>query len=83
MNKPDPTLNNDEEQIEESGEVLQKAYEFVPQGLCSFRQRGTYLVCVSCEIQHAVYIGMDKIMVGEDEEGKPIIQLRSQGLRSK
>jgi hypothetical protein len=62
---------------EEEGELLQKAYEFIPNGLCQYKQRGPYLVCTSCELQHAQYIGMDRIMVGEDEDGKPILKERS------
>jgi hypothetical protein len=62
-----------EEPIEET---LQPSYQFTPPGRHTYRQQGPYLVCKSCEIQHAVYIGMDKIMVGEDEEGNPIVKRR-------
>jgi len=67
-----------EEVIKEEGEVMQKAFEFIPSGTCTFKQRGPYLICTSCEIQHANWIGMDKIMVGEDEKGKPILKSRSE-----
>jgi len=70
--------NQDEQEvIVEEGEVMQKEFEFTPTGTCRFRQRGPYLVCVSCEVQHATWIGMDKIMTGEDENGKPIGRSRS------
>lgn len=70
--------NQDEQEvIVEEGGVMQKEFEFTPTGTCSFRQRGPYLVCVSCEVQHATWIGMDKIMTGEDENGKPIVRSRS------
>jgi len=71
--------NENEEVIDEvrdEGEVMRKEYEFSPSALCKYKQRGPYLVCTSCELQHATWIGMDKIMVGEDETGKPIVKSR-------
>jgi hypothetical protein len=62
-----------EEAIEET---MQFSYQFTPPGRHTYRQQGIYLVCKSCEIQHAVYIGLDKIMVGEDKEGHPIVKKR-------
>jgi len=37
-------------------------------------QQGPFLVCKSCPIEHAVWIGMDKRLIGIDEDGKPIFQ---------
>lgn len=51
-------------------------YSFVPEGKHTYRQEGGYLVCRSCELRHAVWIGMDKIMVGEDSNGNPILRKR-------
>jgi hypothetical protein len=51
-------------------------YVFIPPGRHEWRQRGPYLVCVSCELQHAVFIGMDLIMTGLDKEGQPILKKR-------
>lgn len=79
--KMDNEKNEDIQEVEEvkaEVEVMQKAYEFTPSGTCTFRQRGPYIVCTSCEIQHANWIGMDRIMVGEDEKGKPILKSRSE-----
>lgn len=67
-----------EDEIIDEGEVMQKEYEFIPSGLCKYKQRGPYLICTSCEVQHAVWIGMEKILVGEDENGKPIVKSRSE-----
>lgn len=50
-------------------------FQFVAKN-CQWRQQGPYLVCKSCFIEHATYIGMEKILVGMDEEGKPIIKNR-------
>lgn len=66
----------EEQKIEDEGEVLRKEYEFSPGAFCKYKQRGPYLICTSCEIQHAVWIGMDKMMVGEDDNGKPIVKSR-------
>lgn len=70
---------NETEEVVPEGEVLEQEYEFKPGALCKYRQRGTYLVCTSCELQHAVYIGIDHIMTGEDEAGMPIIEKRTFG----
>ena len=61
------------------GEVLDfnnPAYTFEPNEQHEWRQQGIYLICKSCEITHAVYIGMNKILVGLDKEGKPILEKR-------
>ncbi len=54
----------------------QPDFSFLPQGRHVYRQQGPYLVCKSCELQHAVWIGMDKMMVGENDKGEPIIKKR-------
>ena len=53
----------------------QPSYRFIPQGNHEWRQQGPYLVCKSCELSHAVWIGMEKIMVGQNEKG-PILKKR-------
>lgn len=65
------------EELEPIEEDLSPSFVFSPPGKHTYRQQGPYLVCKSCEVQHAVYIGMEKIMVGEDEEGKPILKTRT------
>lgn len=68
---------NEKTNIEEpETEQLQEIYKFLPKGRHTWRQQGFYLVCKSCELQHAVYIGPKKIMVGEDQEGRPILKDR-------
>jgi hypothetical protein len=49
-------------------------YSFFPEGRHVYRQQGYYLVCISCELQHAIFIGPEKHMVGETEEGLPILK---------
>jgi hypothetical protein len=72
-------MTNEElkEEIKEEGESLDfnsPAFTFTPAGRHTYRQEGYYLVCKSCELHHAVFIGPDKIMVGETEDGKPILK---------
>lgn len=50
------------------------AFKFVPKGRHDWRQRGPYIVCMSCELQHAVWIGVEKHMVGIDKKGLPILK---------
>jgi len=37
-------------------------------------QQGPYLVCKSCPIEHAVYIGMKRRLVGYKKNGEPILK---------
>jgi len=62
---------------QESSEVLNfnnPSFSFVPKGYHEWRQRGPYCVCTSCELEHAIYVGMDKLLIGIDEEGQPILK---------
>lgn len=51
-------------------------FEFIPKGSHEFRQYGPYLICKSCELEHATWVGMDKIMTGILEDGSPILKDR-------
>ena len=69
---------NDEKDVPES-EVIdfnQPSYVFKPNEQHEWRMQGPYLVCKSCELQHAVFIGMGKLLIGIDEKGKPILKDR-------
>ncbi len=79
-------MNDQQEENEETRENKEETevldftkpdYIFLPPGHHTFRQQGYYLVCKSCEISHAVWIGADKIMVGENKKGQPIIKKRT------
>lgn len=67
---------NNQEKNEEVLDFNKPSFTFIPEGNHQWRQQGCYLVCKSCELQHAVFIGMDKIMVGIDKKGKPILKNR-------
>jgi hypothetical protein len=34
-------------------------------------QRGPFLVCKSCPIEHGIYIGVDRQLVGLNDDGTP------------
>ncbi len=57
--------------------VFTPDFTFVP-GRHVYRQAGPYLICKECDLHHAVYVGIEKIMVGEDKDGKPILKDRSE-----
>jgi hypothetical protein len=65
------------EEIEPVIENLNNIESF-PAGRHIWRQQGPYIVCSGCPLSHAIYIGMEKIMVGEDEKGEPILKSRQE-----
>lgn len=73
-------MNNEEkdDSIKESLDFTKPDYVFTPNENHDWRQQGPYLICKSCEIQHSTYIGMEKIMVGVDEQGKPLFKNRKE-----
>jgi hypothetical protein len=75
-NQESKTLLTDEEVLhlkkeETPYDFANPEYIFVPKGLHQWKQEGTYVVCRSCDIEHAIFIGMDKIMIGISEDGSP------------
>lgn len=67
----------DYQPIIEEKDLDKPDFIFLPKGNHLWRQEGIYLICRSCELVHAVYIGMEKMMVGLDE-GKPIFKTRKE-----
>lgn len=74
-------MPNDDEQepIVEQLNFEKPDFVFEPNQYHEWRQQGYYLVCKSCDIEHAVWIGREKIMVGMNEEGQPIFKDRPKG----
>ena len=69
------------QESEAKSEVLDfnsPSYSFVPRGNHVWRQQGPYLVCKSCELQHAVWIGVDRFLTGINEEGMPILKKKEE-----
>ncbi len=60
-------------------ELRQKALEKAKNTHHTWRQKGFWLVCKSCENPHASWLGPDKMMVGESEDGTPILVDRKKG----
>lgn len=78
MQEDQKTNENEEEKTIEEELNFEKAnFVFVP-GIHRYRQQGYYLVCTECPLVHATWIGKDRVMVGEDKEGNPIIKKRSE-----
>lgn len=65
--------NNEAEEFE----ILnfdQPDFSFKPKEHHDWRQRGPYLVCKSCDLEHAVYVGTGKLMVGLNDKGQPLFK---------
>lgn len=48
-------------------------FSFIGGAVHEWRQQGPYIICFSCELQHALFIGVDRMMTGYDKEGQPKI----------
>lgn len=66
-----------DENIVETMDFNKPNFEFIPKGVHEWRQQGYYLLCKSCELEHAVWIGADHIMVGVEDNGQPILRSRT------
>lgn len=72
-------MEQTDEEIKGDSEVLNfdnPVFSFIPKGYHEWRQQGYYLVCKACELHHAVWIGKNKLMVGVNEKGQPILKHR-------
>lgn len=79
----DEQQTNEENEIDEIKPIIEESdlerpdYIFIPKGNHIYRQQGFYLVCQSCDLSHAVFIGKDKIMVGI-KDGEAILKTRKE-----
>jgi hypothetical protein len=72
------SMNNQNEEPEsETLDLSKPDYSFTPKGTHEWRQMGYYLVCKSCDLEHAIFIGPDKILVGVNETGQPLLKRRA------
>lgn len=76
-----PNQNENEEEKEtkalfEERDISKPDFKFVP-GNHLWKQQGYYLVCHGCELQHAVWVGKDHLMVGVNDKG-PILKTRKE-----
>ena len=58
---------------EQITEIRKEAVERAKSAKHRWRQRGFWLVCTSCENNHAIWI-QGKEMIGESEGGEPILR---------
>lgn len=71
---PKKHVKENKKEWSETLDFNKPSFTFIPKGNHQWKQQGFYLVCKSCDLQHAVFIGPDKIMVGTDKEGQPILK---------
>lgn len=60
-----------QEQLEE---IREKAIEEAKKKKHNWKQKGTFIVCSTCDFRHGFYIPPNKMMVGINKEGMPIIK---------
>lgn len=58
---------------EQLAEIREKARQEYLSKKHKWRQRGVWVVCISCESEHAIHIGVKKMLRGIDDGGNPII----------
>jgi hypothetical protein len=74
-------MDNEELQEQPDSEILnfqQPDFSFTPKGNHIWRQSGYYLICKSCELEHALYVGAQKILVGISADGSPKLKTRQE-----
>lgn len=49
-------------------------FKFVPKGYHEWKQMGPYCVCKSCELEHGIFIGINKHLIGIGDKGEPILE---------
>jgi hypothetical protein len=64
---------NEAESIEVDVEALLQSAKAEIKGH-TWRQRGPWLVCISCKTKHASWLGINKQLVGINEKGEPIVR---------
>lgn len=73
---------DNEKPIEETLDFSKPDFQFIPKGSHQWKQQGYYIICKSCDLDHAAFIGAFKIMVGISPEGLPILKSRAElGMR--
>lgn len=65
------SLEITQDQLEE---IRQRAIEEAKEKKHNWRQKGNMIYCKSCDYPHGFYIPPEKMMVGIDKEGMPVIK---------
>lgn len=66
---------NEEPEFEEL-DFNKPDFVFTPNGMHEWRQQGYYIVCKSCELEHAAFIGSEHLLIGIKEDGQPLLKKR-------
>jgi hypothetical protein len=66
--------NEKEEKYVEERDLDKPDYIFVPKGNHGWLQQGPYLVCRTCDLTHATFIGVSRTLTGIDKDGQPILK---------
>jgi hypothetical protein len=72
--------NETEEEVKpiiEEKDLERPDFVFMPKGNHLWKQQGYYLVCNSCDLSHAVFIGKEKMLVGF-KDGQPVLKTRKE-----
>jgi hypothetical protein len=69
-------MQNETEETQEELDFENPDFVFRAGETHDWRQQATYLVCKSCELQHAVYIGSGRVLAGLRDDGTPILMDR-------
>jgi len=73
--KPSPVspIDNEADEVQPETQIFNNI-QYFPGGEHVWKQQGPYVVCQACPLHHAVFIGIEKVMIGVDEDGKPILR---------
>ena len=76
-------INKDEEEevrpLTSEGDIENHpSFKFIPKGHHEWKQNGYYIICQSCDLDHAIWIGRKHMLVGIREDGMPIIKSRAE-----
>lgn len=73
--KSDEVLRLNEKELEE---IRENARQKAREAKHNWKQRGPYIVCTSCDYEHGINIGTQKILTGLDKDGVPILKNRGE-----
>lgn len=71
-------MEKNERPDEEILDFTKPTYVFTPKGSHEWRQQGYYIICKSCDLEHAVWVGAEKVLVGISEGGEPNFKTRKE-----
>ncbi len=65
----DPTMSVD-------ADFANSPHKFRLDKVHNWLQRGYYVHCTACPLEHGLWVGKDKLMVGIDADNMPILETR-------